>query len=70
MDSFKKIRAWGKDLQQKPEARFVLGMVGGLMIGVGAENLLLGIGLAIALGVPGYVSGKKIQKDGDGDTER
>ena len=69
MDLFKKVRAWGKAQRQKPETRFVIGMVGGLLIGVGADNLILGIALAIALGVPGYVSGKR-NKDGEVDVNK
>lgn len=70
MNLIKKIWAGQKALLQKPEARLVIGMLGGFLIGVGVENLGLGIALAVALGVPGYASGKKNNADSDVDVDK
>lgn len=51
--------AWGITLTQKPETSAVLGVVGGLMIGVGADSMGLGIALAVALGAAAYEERKK-----------
>jgi len=70
MDFFKKILAWGKAQQQKPQTHVVIGIVGVIMIGVGVDNMLLGIGLGIALGVPAYVSKRKNNKIGKVDVNK
>lgn len=55
MNRFKRLRARGKALWQKPETPLVFfGVVAGLMIGAGAHSVELGIVLAIALGAAGY----------------
>jgi len=44
---------------KKPETQAAIGVVGGMLIGVGADNYGLGIALALALGTGTYVAGKK-----------
>jgi hypothetical protein len=55
MNRFKRLRARGKALWQKPATPVVFfRVVAGLMIGAGAHSVELGIVLAIALGASGY----------------
>jgi phage tail tube protein FII len=42
-----------------PETYAALGMFGGILIGIGMDNIGAGVGIGIALGIPAYVSGKK-----------
>jgi hypothetical protein len=67
MNFIKKIWAGEKAQFQKPEIRLVIGMVGGFLIGVGTDNIGLGVALAIALGASGYASCKKKNKKEDKD---
>ena len=46
-------------LLKKPETHAVIGALGGMLIGIGANNYGLGIALAAALGTGAYLSGKK-----------
>ena len=48
---------------KKPETRFLIGMIGGVLIGIGMDNIGVGIALGVALGVPGYASCKKKKKE-------
>ncbi len=59
MNFLKKIWAWEKAMMKKPETHSAIGMIGGLLIGVGMDNIGVGVALGIALGVPVYVTGKK-----------
>ena len=63
MKLLKKIWALGKAQMKKPETHSALGMVGGILIGVGMDNVGVGVALGVALGVPVYVTGKKKEKD-------
>ena len=47
----------------KPETRLLIGVIGGILIGIGMDNIVVGIVLGVALGVPGYASCKKTKKE-------
>ena len=44
---------------KRPETHAAIGALGGMLIGVDADNYSLGIALAVALGTGVYLSGKK-----------
>ncbi len=43
-------------LKQNPEIMIMIGIVGGVLIGVGADNIGLGIALGVVFGITGYSS--------------
>lgn len=59
MNNFNELRAWGKAHWQKPGTFGGLGVVAGIMIGIGADSIGLGIAFAIALGASGYAASEK-----------
>lgn len=59
MNFLKKVWAWEKRQMHKPETRLAIGIAAGMLIGIGMDNIGLGIALGVALGVPGYASCKK-----------
>lgn len=63
MKFLKKIIACEKAQLKNPETQLVIGMVLGLLIGIGMDNIGVGIALGVALGAPGYVSCKKKKDD-------
>lgn len=63
MKFIKKIWSWEKKQLQNPEVMIVIGVVGGMLIGVGAGNIGLGIALGVVFGITGYASMKKKEED-------
>ncbi len=62
-----KVWAQQKAYLKNPTIYLVIGTLGGLLIGVGTKNIGLGIALAVALGVAGYISAKNGKNDDDAD---
>lgn len=48
---------------KKPETMMIIGIVGGVLIGIGADNIGLGIALGLVLGISGYSSRTKKEKE-------
>ena len=59
MNFFKKSEDGGKIMSQNPEIMVMIGIVGGVLIGVGTDNIGLGIALGVVFGVTGYSTYKK-----------